>query len=73
MAQRVKRISGHSGKMVYFTDDEARYIARQHHWREKMRPYKCNADGYLHWHLTSLNRRQYKKINKMKRKRERYF
>ncbi len=59
-----KYIPGHNGKMPFITENEARHAARNNKYGKKLRVYRCNAQGFLHWHTTSMPRKQQRVVVK---------
>lgn len=59
MESENKYIPGHTGKIIFKTESEARYIAKKNSFGIQMRAYSCNAEGFQHWHLTRMSKGRY--------------
>lgn len=57
-----RKVMGHTGKIPFFTRQEAEHMARRHGVSETV--YKCEAEFRTHFHLTSMGHARIKQIRK---------
>lgn len=67
MVERIEYVSGHTGKMPFISEAEARHVARNNNYGVKLTIYKCLFGEFIHWHTSSMSPSRHKKIKKHKR------
>lgn len=67
MAERLGYISGHTGKMLYVSEQEARHVCRNNKYSVRMKIYMCSIGDFVHYHTSTMTKSRYKKFIKGKR------